>query len=87
MTATDILTAVHQLPLAEQQNLLTQLNRQLARTKPVSEEDRIEAEVDRLLIESGLMKAVPPAWDDDEDFEPIEITGPPLSETIIEERR
>ena len=84
MTATDILTAFHQLPALEQQNLLAQLNRQLARP---TEEDRIEAEVDRLLIESGMMKAVPPAWDDDEDFEPVEIIGPPLSETIIEERR
>jgi len=38
-------------------------------------------------LEKGLIGEIPPRWDDDdEDFEPIEIEGEPLSKMIIRER-
>lgn len=47
-------------------------------------------EYQRHLVTSGLMKSAKPRRRDQqafERFEPVEITGKPLSETIIEERR
>lgn len=48
-----------------------------------------DAELDRLLIEQGLMLQAPDldSFSDDPDDVPIEIEGEPLSETIIRERR
>jgi predicted transcriptional regulator len=41
------------------------------------------------MVAEGLLEALPtrPLPPDLEDFEPEEIPGPPLSETILEERR
>jgi len=49
-----------------------------------------EEEVQRILFERGIIGNIPNAsdyTDADDDFEPIEIKGKPLSETVIEERR
>jgi hypothetical protein len=41
-----------------------------------------------VLLERGILKEIPVgASDEEDDFEPIEIKGEPLSETIIRERR
>jgi hypothetical protein len=51
---------------------------------------RREAEFERRLLEKGIVTRIPPPITDSssyEDWEPIEIEGKPLSETIIEERR
>ncbi len=40
------------------------------------------------LFEKGLIRSIPEGMTDEEDdFEPIEIEGEPISETIIRERR
>ena len=45
--------------------------------------------VHRQMVAEGLLTALPtrPLPTDVEDFEPMEIPGPPLSETILEERQ
>ena len=87
MTPQEIITAIQHLPLTEQQQLRAELNRSWEIPATPDEEEQREAEVVRLLLARGLIKEVPSAWDDDEDFEPVEFTGPPISQTIIEERR
>lgn len=47
-----------------------------------------EEEFLQMLLKDGLLANVPQKYtDDDDDFEPIEIEGEPISETIIRERR
>lgn len=49
-----------------------------------------EDEVERILAAKGVITLPPEAanyTDADEEFEPVEYTGKPLSEIIIEERR
>lgn len=49
-----------------------------------------EEELEQELLREGVLDYVPPPGSDladDDDWEPIEIKGKPISETIIEERR
>lgn len=49
-----------------------------------------EEELDRRLVEAGLLAGVPPRREGTpapRDFQPIRIEGEPLSETVIRERR
>lgn len=87
MTPQEIITAIKHLPLIEQQQLRAELNRNWEMPALLDEEDHREAKVVRLLLMRGLIKEVPAGWNDDEDFAPVAISGPPLSQTIIEERR
>ncbi len=89
MSGSELMAEIQKLPIEEQKKLLDILSRQLERSEqppqPVS-----ESEVDRLLLEKGIISQLPDSTcysDEDEAFEPIEVTGKPLSETIIEERR
>lgn len=84
-----ILAEIQKLPLDEQRELLEALKQsvgqQMASHKPVGED-----EVDRVLLEKGIIGNIPDLAiysEEDEDFEPVEVTGKPVSETIIEERR
>lgn len=52
--------------------------------KPISED-----EVERILFERRIIGNLPNCGsytDADDDFEPIEVKGKPLSETIVEDR-
>jgi hypothetical protein len=89
MSAQELLAEIQKLPLEEQRRLLEALasnvERQTDTAQPVSED-----EVQRILLEKGIIGSIPDPsgyTDEDEDFEPIEVEGKPLSETIIEERR
>lgn len=88
MTATEILTEIKQLPLTEKETVFKVLEIELKPNKEISAEERLEREVDRVLISRGLMRETSIGMTDEEEyFEPIKITGKPLSEVIIEERR
>lgn len=52
--------------------------------QPISED-----EVEKILLAEGIINAIPPRLsdEDEESYEPIEVPGIPLSETIVEERR
>ena len=87
METQELLAEIQKLPLASQKQLLNSLARSVNQT-PESQAVISEDEVDRLLLAEGVISEIPPGLDDEEeDFEPVEITGEPLSETIIRERR
>ncbi|TEU14705.1 MAG: hypothetical protein E3J21_15055 [Anaerolineales bacterium] len=50
------------------------------------EESQERAFLERL-VEEGLLLAKEVSWPEEAPFEPVPIEGPPLSQTIIEERR
>lgn len=85
MSATEILNEIYRLPLAEQkkikQSLLEENNTGNQNIPHVTQD-----EFDQILFDDGLLVNFP-IEADDEDFEPIEIVGKPISETIIKERR
>lgn len=86
-TTQEIVDTVRNLPPENQRELLQVLQSEVIGTKdaPISEE-----EVQRILFERGLIGTIPRFCDykdADDDFEPVEIKGKPLSETVIEERR
>jgi hypothetical protein len=83
MTPIEILNEIYRLPIAEQKALREKLLSN-------SESDRqqiTQDEFDRVLFEEGFLANLPDETDEDDDFEPVEFTGKPISETIIEERR
>ena len=53
-------------------------------SQPISED-----EVEQILLAEGIISGIPPRLpdEDEESYDPIEVPGKPLSETIIEERR
>ena len=87
MSPQELLTEIQKLPPAEQQRLLEALQRDVKMQfdrRPITED-----EVEEILLAKGIISEIPPRVPDDEEetFEPIEVPGKPLSETIIEERR
>ncbi len=87
MSSEELLTEIQKLPPAEQQRLLGALKRDVkmkSERRPITED-----EVEEILLAKGIISEIPPRVPDDEEetFEPIEVPGKPLSETIIEERR
>jgi len=87
MTATEILNEIYKLPMVEQKVLkekLLQNSESNGETKPQMTQD----EFDRILMKDGFLVNLPVETGDEVDeFEPVEFTGKPISETIIEERR
>jgi hypothetical protein len=86
MSPQEPLTEIQKLPPAEQQRLLEALKRDVkmkSEQRPITED-----EVEQILLAKGIIGEIPPRVQDDEEesFEPIEVPGKPLSETIIEER-
>ena len=87
MSSQELLTEIQKLPPAEQQRLLEALKRDVkmkSEQRPITED-----EVEQILLAKGIISEIPPRVPEDEEetFEPIEVPGKPLSETIIEERR
>ncbi len=83
MTMTEILNEIYKLPLKEQTNIKKSLLEKTETTNEVSKQDLWQK-----LFEGGLITHIPSGISDEEDdFEPIEIEGEPISETIIRERR
>jgi len=82
MTMTEILDEIYKLPVDEQANIKQNLLEKSEPSKAVSKQ-----ELWQKLFEEGVITHVPSGIIDEDDFEPIEITGEPISETIIRERR
>ncbi len=85
MTPQEIIQEIQRLAPFERREVLTKIAPGYTTDKIISED-----EVEQLLFDKGII-GKPPDLDEyteeDEDFEPIEILGEPLSETIIRERR
>jgi len=78
-----VIAEVKQLPPEQQRELRNRLDDILAETA------RPADELKRMLLEAGLITEIKPVLSDpdEDDFIPIEVSGKPVSETIIEERR
>lgn len=100
MSSQELLAEIQKLPLEERRRLLQALAPGAARTMPEVGDQRSEIrsqprqpisedEVEGLLVAEGIISVIPPRLpdEDEESYEPIEVPGIPLSETIIEERR
>lgn len=86
MTTTEILNEIYKLPLREQTILKEKLlenSESNGRTKRQVTQD----DFDQILFNDGFLANLPDKGEYDDDFMPIEFTGKPISETIIEERR
>ena len=86
ITAQEIISTVQTLPVSVQEEIVKTLQRNLKKhpSAPAPEEDEIE----RRLLAKGLISEIPPRLKDKEEetFQPIKVSGKPLSETVLEER-
>ncbi len=84
-TLDKIIEEVKALPPDERRQLRDKLDALLVAPQPAMTED----EFARHLAAKGIISFPDPSAEDDEDddWEPVEIPGQPLSEMIIEERR
>lgn len=84
-TVEKIIEQVRSLPPDEQRHIVEQLN---AIVPSLPGDEEIEERVERQLAAEGLISLPEPSENGiDDDWEPIEVQGQPLSEMIIEERR
>jgi hypothetical protein len=86
-TVEKVLEEVKTLTPGEQRLVHTLLNSLLENQ---AHPQTTEGEFHQMLLQKGIISNIPnPAADADEDeaFEPVEVQGQPLSETVIEERR
>ncbi len=83
-----VIQTIQQLSASEQNKVLQWLEENKPSADKKLSEAEIESEVDRKLLARGIIKEIPVGLTDEEDdFEPIEIEGEPISEMIIRERR
>ncbi len=87
MTTTEILNEIYRLPISQRKEIKEKLAKDLKDDAPetpqISEEDFLQQ-----LLAEGIISHIPEGiTDEEDDFEPIEIEGEPISETIIRERR
>ncbi len=82
MTPQEIIQEIQKLPPFERREILDRISTDSSNNGLISEEDTAKQ-----LLAKGIINEIPADWDKaDEDFEPIEIKGKPLSETLIEDR-
>jgi hypothetical protein len=89
MDTQELIVEIRKLSPDEQRKLLDALSTR-ASQGPKQDESISENEIDKMLFEKGIIGNIPDLsnyTDTDEDFDPIEVTGKPLSETIVEDRR
>lgn len=84
MTPQEIISAYQKLPPAQKQEIYNSVADDLQKPKMTEEE------FERMLHAEGIIGNIPNRadyTDEDDDFDPIEVEGEPLSEMIIRERR
>lgn len=85
MTPQEILSELHKLPFPEQAKIAESI---LENGKNQAAPKMTEEEFVKYLYAKGVIRKIPvPLTDEEDDFEPVEFEGEPLSETIIRERR
>jgi len=94
MTATDLLSEIRKLSLDEArevaERLANYLSEQESQELATDETETPEDEFERQLLAKGVITHIPTRDETDEEFdkfEPIDVAGEPISETIIRERR
>jgi hypothetical protein len=86
MTPQELIAEILKLPAEDQRQILDALLKGSPESSSQIDQPISEAEFEQMLLAKGIISDIP-SEDHEEDFEPIEITGQPLSETILEERR
>ena len=86
MTTTEILNEIDKLPISQQKELKEKLLKD-SESNGQAQPQVTQDEFDRALFNEGFLANLPIETNDEDDFEPVEFTGKPISETIIEERR
>lgn len=86
MTTTEILNEIYRLPINQRKEIKEKLSKDLKgnieQTPQMSEKEFLQK-----LFEEGIITHIPEGiTDEEDDFEPIEIEGEPISETIIRDR-
>ncbi len=90
MTPSEILHEIRQLPLKEQTQIKKTFLEDIDPTSVVEQRKPkiTDEEFLQYLLAKGVITHIPEGMtDEDDDFEPIEFEGEPLSEMIIRERR
>lgn len=97
MSLQEIMSEIGNLPYLDKQRLLETLNRDVDSKPGLIASSRFaepispisEDEIERILFAEGVISlpTLTDYTDEDEDFDPIEVEGEPLSEQIIRERR
>ena len=90
MSPREILVEIGKLPFIERQRLIETLTGKGTGSSLFNPSEPItEDEVELILQAKGIitLPTLSDYTDEDEDFEPIEVEGEPLSEQIIRERR
>lgn len=86
MTTTEILNEIYRLPINQRKeikNKLLQDSKSEEQVKPPFSEEKFLQK----LLANGFISEIPQGiTDEEDDFEPIEIEGEPISETIIRDR-
>ena len=84
-TAQEIISTIQTFPVKVQKKIVRTLQKNLEKPKS---SNASEDEIEKLLLAKGLISEIPKRSKDkeEESYEPIEIIGKPLSETILEER-
>lgn len=86
MNITEVLDAIDKLSAMEKRQVADALVRDEEADQDASVEER-QAALHRRLLAEGIVKNIPTREIVEREFEPVPITGEPLSETIIRERR
>lgn len=94
MSPRDLLSEIQKMPLDELREVAERLEKYLHEresTAPTTEgTEAREDEFERQLLAIGVITQIPTRDETDEEFDkfdPIEVAGEPISETIIRERR
>ena len=89
MSIQEILVEIGKLPFLERRRLIDALNGKPLPSSIINPSEPItEDEIELILQAKGIITLPTGEYtDEDEDFEPIEVEGEPLSEQIIRERR
>jgi hypothetical protein len=86
MTAQEIISTVQTLPVQMQEEIVRTLQENLnTRNSSLAPN---EDEIEQMLLAKGLISEIPPRSKDKEEetFQPLKVSGKPLSETVLEER-
>ena len=88
-TAEQVISTIRHLPPSEQMRVWDWLKENSPLETQISEEESLKTQLLEKLLRDGLLSEIAPGITDEEDDEiqPIEIEGEPLSEMIIRERR
>lgn len=85
-TAQEIISTVQTLPVKVQEEIVKTLQQKLNDRHSSAAPD--EDEIEQILLAKGLISEIPlrSADEDEDSYQPIKVSGKPLSETILEER-